>query len=307
MLRLVTNVRARAISASCCSSRWRHRRCRLERDRLKVTPCSMTRPKRLRSSVTSASPLCSAPAGVAVGIGTPFSSTRPATRWPHTPNRCISSSERPAPIRAADAEHFAGTHRQRDVAEECRDARSLRDAERLDLEQRPPGRAAATRVEIFDRAADHEADDFRRIRLRRGQGADGLAVTQHGDAVRDAEHFIQLVRNVDARDAAAAQIPHECEQTLDLLAGERRGRLVQYQHLGTLGDGTRDLDELPARDTEITHERLGVEVHAAGAQDLARARVHLVPVDDAQGAAAVDRAAGSRQPTCRRRARAPGE
>ena len=282
MLRLFTNVRARAISASCCSSRWRTRRCETgegeierhavlhdEAETLAILrhqcEAALQRVRRRRCRHWRA---------------VQQHATRHAVT-PH-PEQVHQQLRAPCPHQATDAQHFAGTHRQRNVSQECRDARPLRHAERFDLEQRPAGRAATARVEIFDRAPDHQPDDFRRIRLRRGQGADTLAVAQHGDAVCDAEHFIQLVRNIDARHAAAAQIPHQREQSLDLLARECRRRLVQYQHLRTLGDGACDFDELSAGHAEITNEGLGVQLHTASAQDLACTRVHFVPVDETE-------------------------
>src|SRR6478752_360457 len=66
-----------------------------ESERLKPTVWLSTRPKRLRSSVTSTRP-CSMQAAGEVASGAFSSSTVPVLRSPQMPNMCIKSSLRPA-------------------------------------------------------------------------------------------------------------------------------------------------------------------------------------------------------------------
>ena len=69
-------------------------------DRLKATPCGSTRPKRLRSSVTSASPAASASRGVARPrvAGRRARTVARRARAPESRTGACSSSVRPAPI-----------------------------------------------------------------------------------------------------------------------------------------------------------------------------------------------------------------
>ena len=54
-------------------------------------------------------------------------------------------------------------------------------------------RVVCLRENISDLAPDHAGDDARDIQLARGLCADRAPVSEHRDAIRDAEHFVQLV------------------------------------------------------------------------------------------------------------------
>ena len=64
--------------------------------------------------------------------------------------------------------------------------------------------AVARRVALEDGATDHHLDQRRAARhLRQRLGRDVLAVAQDGDGVAQREDLVELVRDVDDRDAAA--------------------------------------------------------------------------------------------------------
>ena len=58
-----------------------------------------------------------------------------------------------------------------------------------------------------------------------------LAVTQNRDLVTDLIHLIQEMGNKDNPHAPRPQIAHQPEQLFHLRLIQRRGRLIQYQHL----------------------------------------------------------------------------
>jgi hypothetical protein len=55
------------------------------------------------------------------------------------------------------------------------------------------------------------ANNFALIGLLRLQRRDALAVAQHGEAIREGENFVELVRNVDASNALGFELSHDAQ------------------------------------------------------------------------------------------------
>ena len=74
----------------------------------------------------------------------------------------------------------------------------------------------------------------------------------------------------DIDDAAAFLLQHidDAEQVLHLGLGQRGGGLVKDDDLGVIADGLGDLHHLPLGDGQGGHDRLGVDGHLQGAEDL---------------------------------------
>ena len=105
-------------------------------------------------------------------------------------------------------------------------------------------RARARRgLELVERLADDQRNQF----LRGGVGdqpfADQRPVAQHGDAIGDLEHFVETMRDIDHADAARLQRPQGVEQPVHLVGGQRGRRLVEHQHVGLHAERARDRDE----------------------------------------------------------------
>ena len=110
-----------------------------------------------------------------------------------------------------------------------------------------------------DRGVDSAVDD----------GRDGLAAAQHGDAVGDRRHLVQLVRDEDHRPAVVGHLPQRPEQHLGLLRREHRGRLVEDQDAGVAVERLQDLDPLLLAERELPDPRPRVDREPVA---LARAR-----------------------------------
>ena len=208
-------------------------------------------PSARRSSVRNAMPRSIA----ACGVG----SRRAARRRPRScpsangssPNRMRAISERPEPIRPGDADDLARLHRERDVLDHAR----LGEPAHLQHRRARAGCRLARRIDLVDRAADHQRDQPVDGHLGLGRAADDMAVAQHGDVVAQAHHVAQDVADVDDADAARPQPADLREQALGLARGERGGGLVEDDDPGVGTQRLGDLDQLPLALAEARHRR----------------------------------------------------
>ena len=106
-------------------------------------------------------------------------------------------------------------------------------------------------------ATDHQPDDLASRSARRPV-ATATSCPSRITATRSASRRISLMRwrHVDDRDTLVAQPPDEPEQPLDLLVGERRGRLVEGEDPDAGLERAHDLDELALGRRElVAHQR----------------------------------------------------
>ena len=119
---------------------------------------------------------------------------------------------------------------------------------------------------------------------RGGEGADLAAVAQHRDALGDLHHLVEAVRDEHVAMPFALRSRDEREQRVDLVAGQRGGRLVHDDEPGVGRHGAADGDELAAGDRQIRdlgagssadadprHRRLGGRAIAAPSRRAAAA------------------------------------
>ena len=83
-------------------------------------------------------------------------------------------------------------------------------------------------VECF---ADHMANDGGLRRLGDGQFHDKPTVPEHRHCGGDLRQLLQTMGDVQNRDTLGSELSQHVEQTRDVVAGERRCRLVQNKHL----------------------------------------------------------------------------
>src|SRR5450755_4338821 len=113
----------------------------------------------------------------------------------------------------------------------------------LDLEYGLADVRLALREAMLEVAVHHLADD---AILLDGAGLaiqriDGATVAQHGDAVGNTRHLIELVRDQDRRHALGAELKQKIEQRRAVAFVETRGRLVEDQEAYLLGQRLGDL------------------------------------------------------------------
>ena len=187
----------------------------------------------------------------------------------------------------ADAEHLARREGEGDVAQPRLAGARVGDAEAIDghcgLRIADCGlgiRRSAPGKKIADFPAHHVADDLGFARLRRRRGEDGRAVAEDGDAVGEGEDFVQLVGDVDARDALRAQVAEDREEDLHLVLGERGGGLVEDEDARVFAQRLHDLDELLFPHAEMRDGRGGVDRDLEAPQQRARVAMHARPVDE---------------------------
>jgi len=139
---------------------------------------------------------------------------------------------------------------------------------------------AALREEVGDLAPDHVADEFAFCRRTGLGGEDGGAVAEHGDAIREGEDFVEPVRDVDAGDAARAQVAEDGEEHLHFMLGERGGGFVEDEDARVLGQRLDDFDELLFAHAEPPDGRGGIDGDAEAVEQRASVAVHARPVDE---------------------------
>ena len=153
---------------------------------------------------------------------------------------------------AREAEDLA----RRDL--EAHVARPARHRQALHLQQRRPVRSRVLhRVQIAEVAADHQVRHLPARDVRRQLARDEAAVAHHDDLIGDALNLVELVRDVDQRDAVGLQLRDQCEQALGLARRERRGRLVHDQQARLALQRLRDLDQLLLGDDQMLDQRVG--------------------------------------------------
>ena len=106
------------------------------------------------------------------------------------------------------------------------------------------------------------------IELGHGRGDDPLPVAEHGRSVADLVDLLEMVRDVEDRDAARLDAADALEQPLDRVRLERRGRLVEDQEARADRERARDLDDLLLLDRELGGGLVDVEVEAPLEQQL---------------------------------------
>ena len=141
--------------------------------------------------------------------------------------------------------------------------------------------ARPSRVYVVDLASDHVLDyqAFRHLALMGVESADGLPVAQHGDRVRDPDHFLELVGDEDTGDPAVPEPFDYLEQIVAVVLVESRRGLVQDEQLDVAAQGLGDLDELLLADAEVPDLRRGVEVQPDLLEHLGRLLDRRVPID----------------------------
>src|SRR6266550_4943917 len=137
---------------------------------------------------------------------------------------------------------------------------------------------------LTDFASDHFRDHPRFIEVCRSVGADGAAVAQYGDASADAEDLIELVRDVNHGHASRAQLVQDGKERLDLRVGERRGWFVEHHDARVLRKSFGDFDELLLTNPQVSHRRQRINREVKIVEQLLRAAIKFLPIDDAQTA-----------------------
>ena len=116
--------------------------------------------------------------------------------------------------------------------------------------------------------AHHQLGDQRLGSLRAQQGLHHLAPADHGDAVGDVQHLVQLVADEDQALALVAHHAEGLEQLHDLLRGEHRGGLVEHQDLRAAVQDLQDLHALLQAHGQVLHPRGQVHRQAVAVHDL---------------------------------------
>ena len=187
-------------------------------------------------------------------------SSRPPTRMtPRSarlqPGQSLDQLGLAVPVDSGDADDLAGTNLEGHAAH-------LLDAAVVATPTGPPPRAGrrpasagcfstrrSTSRPTIARASDSS------VAPSRGTVSIVLPASEHGDAVGDLEHLVQLVADEDDRDALPAQRAQDLEQIRRLLGRQHGGRLVEDQDVGVPVERLHDLDALLLADADVLDER----------------------------------------------------
>ena len=129
----------------------------------------------------------------------------------------------------------------------------------LDLEEHVADRRLDLREERHG-PADHVADEVGRGELGRRRRDDVAAVAEDGRPVAQREDLVEPVADEEDRDAAVAQPADDREQPLDLVGGERGGRLVEDEDARLDRQRLGDLDQLLVGHRQAADRRADVDL-----------------------------------------------
>ena len=159
-----------------------------------------------------------------------------------------------------DAVDLALLDGQRDPRER-RHAVVARRREVRDFEPHPAA-AASGGHRAARRRAHHQlrhASVVERLRVLVGDRPSG---PHDGDPIGEIAHLAQFVGYQDDRRAAPREAADHGQQTVRLVVGQHRGRLVEDQNAGARHQHLDDLDPLPLRDRDRIDAGSGVELEA---------------------------------------------
>ena len=130
------------------------------------------------------------------------------------------------------------------------------------------------------RAPDHQLDHPVVGDLVRAEAPHHAAVAQDRQAVAEVPHLLHPVRDEDDGRARRAQPLEQRAEPLHVVAGERRGGLVEQQQAGAARDRAGDLDLLLGGERERPHLGVGVDVVEAEVRECAaHLRLRFAPSD----------------------------
>ena len=135
---------------------------------------------------------------------------------------------------------------------------------------------------------------------RVGQRGDDPRVLHHRDAVGEIDDLLQAVRDVDHAHAAVTQRADHAEQPVDLLLGQRYGRLVEDQQLHVVDERAGDHHQslLGRRERPRGPPEIGGQAEALGERP--------APAGAARASARGRPSTGNGRRTCSPPPRAPG-
>ena len=162
---------------------------------------------------------------------------------------------------ARDAEDLAGMDGEGDAVED-RAAREALEREVLHPQDDAVGDRRLLRAGRGQLRADHELGELAGVDALGVHRVDGGSAPDHGDAVGDAEHLVELVRDEQDRQALLLELAQVVEELVDLLRHQHRRGLVEDEGLGTAVEHLEDLDPLAVAHAEVLDELVGVDVEA---------------------------------------------
>ena len=122
------------------------------------------------------------------------------------------------------------------------------------------GRAACATRALFDLGAEHQFDDPLLDAGADVDDADRLAVAQHGGAVAERGDLDEAVRDEDDRAAGLALPPDDVEHALGEVGRQRRGHLVEQQHVGLDGQRAGEIEHALDGERHVARGVAQVEV-----------------------------------------------
>ena len=133
------------------------------------------------------------------------------------------------------------------------------DAEILHDESRPADHAPGWMLLGGDLVSDHHLDESLPGCLGLWQRPDDVAVPEDGDAIREVEHLVDLVRDEDEPAAIPCHLPQDAEEVPDLGRRQDGRRLVEDEQLDVAVEGLDDLHALPFADGKLPDDGLRVD------------------------------------------------
>ena len=111
-------------------------------------------------------------------------------------------------------------------------------------------------------AADHQLDDLALAMRALGESLDVLAVAEHREHVAQLVDLVHAVGNEQACHAGRPEFRKQAVDGFHIAAGQRRRGFVENEHLRILAERLGDFDHLSARQRQLAHQRVGIDILA---------------------------------------------
>jgi len=128
-------------------------------------------------------------------------------------------------------------------------------------------------------SAHHRRNESIVVEVGDRRGDDPLPIAEHRRAIADLVDLLEMMRDVEDRDAARLHAAHAFEQPLDRLRLERRRRLVEDEEARADRERAGDLDDLALLDRQLRRGLVDVEVEPPLEQQPPGLPAELAPVD----------------------------
>src|SRR4051812_31810273 len=133
------------------------------------------------------------------------------------------------------------------------------------------------REDLRNLPANHLSDKLLTVDLSAFAGGDASPIAQDGDAVRQVQHFIKAMRNVDDAEPSMRKLANGSKEGFGLGVVQRSGGFIEHEQTCIVGKRLGNLNQLLLSDAKASGYGIGRDVRTQAREQLARILVNFRP------------------------------